>query len=73
MFEHVNPKTNQTVLPKMELIRAGIPRRVYTEAHIDYVIKIFKQVVKGKEQLRVSIVWQPTLLRHFSVELEELK
>jgi len=54
-----------------ELVRLAIPRRVYTEAHLEYVAEIVAGI--AKEPLRVHgyrIVSAPTLLRHFKMRLE---
>ncbi|MCK5894835.1 MAG: tryptophanase [Endozoicomonadaceae bacterium] len=54
----------------MELLRLAIPRRVYTQSHIDYVIEVLKLVNKNKDKLKgMKITKQPSLLRHFSAEL----
>lgn len=51
----------------MELVRLAIPRRVYTQSHIDYVIECFEQVHARKEALRgVEITREPERLRHFT-------
>jgi tyrosine phenol-lyase len=50
-----------------ELLRLAIPRRVYTQSHIDYVVEAILEVAANKETLRgFEIVAQPQFLRHFS-------
>ncbi len=50
-----------------ELLRLAIPRRVYTQSHIDYVVEAILEVNERKERLRgYEIVSQPQFLRHFS-------
>jgi tyrosine phenol-lyase len=50
-----------------ELLRLAIPRRVYTQSHIDYVVEAILEVNEGKERIRgLEIVEQPEFLRHFS-------
>ena len=39
MFGRIDPETGETIRPPMELVRLAIPRRVYTQSHIDYVIE----------------------------------
>jgi tryptophanase len=52
---------------KMELVRLAIPRRVYTQSHIDYVIECFEEVLAAKGGLRgYRIVHEPPALRHFT-------
>ncbi len=51
----------------MELVRLAIPRRTYTQSHIDYVIEVCRLVAERKDQLRgYRIVWEPPALRHFT-------
>ncbi|MEK7404463.1 MAG: beta-eliminating lyase-related protein [Acidobacteriota bacterium] len=50
-----------------ELLRLAIPRRVYTQSHIDYVVEAILEVNARKEALRsFQIAWEPPFLRHFS-------
>ncbi|MAE69632.1 MAG: tyrosine phenol-lyase [Gemmatimonadetes bacterium] len=57
----------------MDLVRMAIPRRVYTQSHIDYVIECFAELQQYKEQLRgVRITWEPPTLRHFTARFEML-
>jgi len=57
----------------MDLVRLAIPRRVYTQSHIDYVIECFEQVYAGRQALRgMRIVWEPPMLRHFTARFEPL-
>jgi tryptophanase len=57
----------------MELVRLAVPRRVYTQSHIDYVIEVIRGVASGAGELRgMRIVEQPTALRHFTARFEPL-
>lgn len=57
----------------MELVRLAIPRRTYTQSHIDYVIEVCQAVAKRAEELRgYRIVEQPKALRHFTARFEPL-
>jgi tryptophanase len=56
-----------------ELVRLALPRRVYTQSHVDYVGEVIAAVADRAEDLRgYRIVEQPTWLRHFSAHLEPL-
>ena len=56
---------------KMELVRLAIPRRVYTQSHIDYVIEVILAVWKRREQiLGMRLTYQAPFLRHFTAHLE---
>jgi tryptophanase len=58
---------------KNELVRLAIPRRVYTQSHIDYVIDVFDDILEMKEQKRgFRIVYEPPFLRHFTAKFEKL-
>ena len=51
----------------MELVRLAIPRRVYTQSHVDYVIEVFKEIKKQKSKAKgIKIVKEPKYLRHFT-------
>ncbi|HXG33484.1 MAG TPA: tryptophanase [Bryobacteraceae bacterium] len=50
-----------------ELLRLAIPRRVYTQSHIDYVVEAILEVNERRHELQgYEIVWEPRFLRHFS-------
>lgn len=56
-----------------ELVRLAIPRRVYTQSHMDYVVEALGDVAAERHKLRgLRIVEQPPLLRHFTARLEPL-
>jgi tryptophanase len=56
---------------KMDLVRLAIPRRVYTQSHIDYVIEIILEVWKRRERIRgLKLTHQAPFLRHFTAWLE---
>lgn len=59
--------------PPMELVRLAVPRRVYTQSHIDYVIEATIEVFQQRDSLRgLRIVEQPPALRHFSAKFAEV-
>jgi tryptophanase len=59
---------------KNELVRLAIPRRVYTQSHIDYVIDVFDDILDLKDQKRgYKITYEPPFLRHFTARFEKLK
>jgi tryptophanase len=56
-----------------ELLRLAIPRRVYTQSHIDYVVEAILEVNARKEKIRgLEIVQAPPFLRHFSARFRQL-
>ncbi|MEX3010086.1 tryptophanase [Hoeflea sp. TYP-13] len=57
----------------MELVRLAIPRRTYTQSHIDYLIEAFGLLAEERETLQgFRISWEPKLMRHFSCRFEPL-
>lgn len=58
---------------QMELVRMAIPRRVYTQSHIDYVIEVFAELRKDKESAPgYRIIQEPPFLRHFTAHFEPI-
>jgi len=67
------PDGSEVTAP-MDLVRMAIPRRVYTQSHIDYCIECLAELNANKTSLKgVSIKWQPPMLRHFTAHFELLK
>ena len=57
----------------MELVRLAIPRRVYTQSHIDYVAEVIIEVFKNKNQITgLKIIEETPLLRHFTTKLKPI-
>ncbi len=56
-----------------ELVRLAIPRRVYTQSHIEYVIEVFEKLMENKEAVRgYRITEEPRFLRHFTAKFEQV-
>jgi tyrosine phenol-lyase len=56
---------------KMDLVRLAIPRRVYTQSHIDFVIEVLLEVWKRREKIRgLKLTYEAPFLRHFTAHLE---
>jgi tyrosine phenol-lyase len=73
MFGKRDPETGQELPARKELVRLAIPRRVYTQSHVDYVVEAILNVFARREQLRgYRITWQTPFLRHFSCHFEPL-
>lgn len=72
-FEHVDPVTNENIVPDLELVRLAIPRRVYTRSHLDYVGETAREVFAQRDRIRgLQVVEAPVLLRHFLAKLAEV-
>ncbi|MGA9564254.1 MAG: tryptophanase [Candidatus Korobacteraceae bacterium] len=58
---------------KMDLVRLAIPRRVYTQSHIDYVVEIILRVWERRQQIKgMRITYEAPFLRHFTAHLEPM-
>jgi tryptophanase len=56
---------------KMDLVRLAIPRRVYTQSHIDYVVEVILEVWKRRDQIQgMKLTYEAPFLRHFTAKLE---
>ena len=72
-FARQDPETGEMIHPDLELVRMAIPRRVYTQAHLDHVVEICRRIHERREQLRgMRFTYAPLLLRHFTARFEPL-
>ncbi|MEJ2758584.1 MAG: tryptophanase [Anaerolineales bacterium] len=72
-FGYVDPDTGEEILPQLDLVRMAIPRRVYTQSHMDYVVDILGKIAEHPEAITgYDIVYQPKLLRHFTARFKPL-
>jgi tryptophanase len=73
MFAYKDPDTNEMVYPKLELVRLAIPRRVYTQSHMNYVAETVAKIAARKSKLRgYRFTYAPELLRHFTAQFAPL-
>ncbi len=71
MFARKDEQTGETIFPELELVRLAIPRRVYTQSHLDYVADTIINLYQNRESLRgVRIVYETRFLRHFTARFE---
>ena len=68
-----DPKTRENRYPKLELVRLAIPRRTYTNNHMDYIAAAVKNVFDRRNEIQkgYNIVWESKILRHFTVQLKQ--
>ena len=68
-----DPETGEHRYPKLELVRLTIPRRVYTQAHMDVTAEAVKAVYDNRQQTRgLKMVYEPAYLRFFQARFEKL-
>ncbi|MEI6092309.1 MAG: beta-eliminating lyase-related protein, partial [bacterium] len=68
-----DPETKANRPSKMELVRLAIPRRVYTQSHMDYVVEILDIVNKNKKNIRgLKMIYEAPVLRHFTARFEQI-
>ncbi len=65
---------NKLVPAKLELVRLAIPRRVYTQSHIDYVSEVIIEVFAEREKIKgLTITEEAPMLRHFTAKLKPIE
>lgn len=69
-----DPVTRENRFPDLELLRLAIPRRTYTNNHMDYIAASLKNVFDRREQITsgVKILKEAPIMRHFTVELDRI-
>ena len=72
-FAHPDPVTGEMRYPPLELVRLALPRRMYTQAHLEAVAETVQRIVARRDQVPgYRIVHEPKLLRHFTARFEPL-
>ena len=69
-----HPETRENRYPALEMVRLAIPRRVYTNNHMDIIAVALKNVFDRRDQIRkgVKIVREAPIMRHFTIELSPI-
>ncbi len=71
MFAKTAPDSGEEVPADMELVRLAIPRRAYTQSHVDYVVEAIINVFERRQDIRgLKLTWQAPYLRHFTARFE---
>ncbi len=66
-------KNGKFIPSMMELVRLAVPRRVYTQSHIDYLIEVIVEVYKNRNKLKgYKITYEAPMLRHFTARFEPI-
>jgi tryptophanase len=73
MFGHRDPETGEEVAAAMELVRLAMPRRVYTQSHVDFMVEAIVEAYGRREEIGgFRFSYQAPVLRHFTAEFEPL-
>ena len=67
-----DPKTRENRYPELELLRLAIPRRVYSDNHMNYIAASLKNVYERRDEIKrgLKIIEEAPIMRHFTVRLE---
>jgi len=66
-------KNGKLIPAMMELVRLAMPRRVYTQSHVDYLIEVISEVYNRRKDLKgYKITYEAPILRHFTAKFEPL-
>ena len=69
-----NKETGEDYCPELELVRLTIPRRVYTQAHMDVVAESVEEVYKNRKKIKgLKMVYEPQYLRFFQARFQKIK
>lgn len=69
-----DPDTGEQLESQFEFTRLAVPRRVYTQSHLDVIVEALVEIKKRKDSLKgYEITWEPKILRHFTAKLQPLK
>lgn len=69
-----DPETGEQIQSEFEFARLAIPRRVYTQSHMDVIIEALTEIKQRASEVKgYRILWEPPILRHFQAHLEPIK
>jgi len=73
-FAQKDKDTGKIKYPELELVRLTIPRRVYTNSHMDYVAEAVIELYEKRDNIKgLRVVYEPEVLRHFSARFEPVE
>ncbi len=69
-----NPDTGEQIESEFEFTRLAVPRRVYTQSHLDVIVEALKAIKERASGLKgYKVTWEPAILRHFTAKLKPLE
>jgi tryptophanase len=73
MFGREDPSTGEEETAAMELVRLAMPRRVYTQSHVDFMVEAIVEVYRRRDRIGgFEFSYQAPVLRHFTAEFKPL-
>ncbi|MBT3712221.1 MAG: tryptophanase, partial [Anaerolineae bacterium] len=73
MFSYEDPDTGEMVYPDLELVRLAIPRRTYTQSHLDYIVETVAKIIARADEIGgYKFTYAPQFLKHFTARFEPL-
>lgn len=73
MLSYRDPDSGRVARPKLELVRLALPRRVYTQSHLDYVVDVVGRILERANAIPgYRFTYEPELLRHFTARFEPM-
>ncbi len=69
-----DPETRENRYPELELVRLAIPRRTYTDNHMNYVAAVLEHIYSTRHEAKTGyeIIYEPPIMRHFTVKLRKI-
>ena len=72
-FAHTDPETGEVRYPALETVRLALPRRVYTQKHIDFVIDSLIDLYQNRDRIGgLRLTFEAPYMRHFTARLEPI-
>ncbi|HEX6902426.1 MAG TPA: tryptophanase [Thermoanaerobaculia bacterium] len=74
MFGTDDPETGELIPSPMELVRLAVPRRVFSNSHLEYVVGVLEDIRAQRDNLKgLRMTYKPKVLRHFTARFEEIE
>jgi tryptophanase len=69
-----DPLSRENRFPATEMVRLAIPRRAYTNSHMEFIAAVVRNVFERREHIKsgYKITWEAPILRHFTIEMEKI-
>jgi len=73
MFGRTDPDSGAFIPARNELVRLAIPRRVYTQSHMDYIIEVFEEIAAARDRIQgLEFDYRAQVLPHFTSTFKPL-